>query len=89
MLENLFPPKKNVLEQHLDDVTALIEDRKETLNIFKVTKDNLSRINNELVKKQLQITEVIQDLTKLNNNVGDEISSNQTTLAKIEEVFNV
>ena len=89
MFENLFPSQKNVLEQHLDDVTALIEDRKETLNIFKITKDNLEVINNKLVKKQLDITEIISDLNKLNDNVGAEITSNQTTLRKIEEVFNV
>lgn len=89
MLDKLFPSNKNVLEQHLDDVSELFEQRKETLNIFKVTKDNLVDINNKLVAKQLQITDLIADLTKLNNNVGDEITSNQNTLNKIEEVFNV
>lgn len=89
MLDKLFPSNKNVLEQHLDDVSELFEQRKETLNIFKVTKDNLVDINNKLVAKQLQVTDLIADLTKLNNNVGDEITSNQNTLNKIEEVFNV
>lgn len=89
MLNKLFPSNKNVLEQHLDDVANLFEQRKETLNIFKVTKDNLVEINNQLVAKQLQVTDLIADLTKLNNNVGDEITSNQNTLKKIEEVFNV
>lgn len=89
MLGKLFSHQKNVLEQHLDDVTALIEDRRQTLDIFRTTKDNLNLINNGLVKKQLEITEIIKDLNQLNDNVGAEISSNQTTLANIEKVFNV
>lgn len=89
MLENLFPLKKNVLEAHVDNVMRLIEERKETLGIFKKTKDNLEVINNSLVREQLGVIELMKGLNDLNNQIGEEINSNQGTLRKIEEVFNV